>query len=363
MRGVVMSGTVNLKQLTAAALHQALAPMGVTPSMARRIQAAVLRQGRLPFDRTDLSAALLHCVAAVSRIPELTRLDESVSARDGFRRLLLRGDGPEIIESVGIPLYRDTPKARTVACVSSQAGCRMGCAFCRTGRLGWQRDLATWEIVDQVIRVAQASSSPVRGVVFMGMGEAFLNYEAALTAAQILSEPSGLAIAARAITFSTVGVVPAIRRFSAERRPYRLVVSLTSADPERRRSLMPAEAAYPLAELRDALAGYCAAAGGRVTLAWTLIAGFNTRDEDARLLANWIGDLPVRIDLIDVNDPDGIFVPPDDTERNAFRDSLRRWVRAPVARRYSGGADIGAACGLLAGEGQTVAGRVRLRYI
>ena len=346
-----MTGPVNLKDLTAAAIHQALAPLGVTPSLARRIQAAVLRRGVLPFDRSDLSAARLRRVAAASRIPVLACLGEAVSARDGFRRLLLRGDGPEIIESVGIPLYRDTPKARTVACVSSQAGCRMGCAFCRTGRLGWQRDLATWEIVDQVIRVAQASSSPVRGVVFMGMGEAFLNYEAALTAAQILSEPSGLAIAARAITFSTVGVVPAIRRFTAERRPYRLVVSLTSADPARRRSLMPAEAAYPLAELRAALAGYCAAGGARVTLAWTLIAGFNTRDEDARQLAAWIGDLPVRIDLIDVNDPDGGFVPPDEPERNAFRDALRRWVRAPVARRYSGGADIGAACGLLAGNG------------
>src|SRR5690554_1209786 len=102
----------------------------------------------------------------------------------------------------------------------------------------------------------------------MGMGEPFLNYEAALTAAQIMSEPSGLAIAARAISFSTAGIVPAIRRFSAERQPYRLVVSLTSADPGRRRSIMPGAATYPLDELRDALAGYCAALGVRVTLAW-----------------------------------------------------------------------------------------------
>jgi 23S rRNA (adenine2503-C2)-methyltransferase len=344
-----MSDTINLKQLPSGALYQALAPLGVTPSMARRIQASVLRRGTLPFDRSDLSAALLERVASVSRIPELTCLGQTVSPRDGFRRLLLRGDGPEVFESVGIPLYHGTPLERTVVCVSSQAGCSLGCAFCRTGRLGWQRDLATWEIVDQVIRVAQASSSPVRGVVFMGMGEPFLNYEAALTAAQIMSEPSGLAIAARAISFSTAGIVPAIRRFSAERQPYRLVVSLTSADPGRRRSIMPGAATYPLDELRDALAGYCAALGVRVTLAWVMIAGFNTRDEDARQLADWIGDLPVRIDLIDVNDPDGVFLPPDEAERNAFRDSLRRRVRAPVARRYSGGADIGAACGLLAG--------------
>ena len=340
---------VNLKNLPAAELHRALAPLGVTPGLARRIQASVLRRGALPFDRSDISAARLQRVAAATRLPELAVLDQVVSPCDGFMRLLLRGDGPETFESVCIPMYGGTARARTVVCVSSQAGCGMGCAFCRTARLGWQRDLATWEIVDQVVRVAQVAPSPVRGVVFMGMGEAFLNYEAALAAAQILSEPSGLAIAARAITFSTVGVVPAIRRFTAERRPFRLVVSLTSADSERRRQVMPAEAAYPLQELRAALGDYCAASGERVSLAWTMIAGFNTRPEDARQLARWIGDLPVRIDLIDVNDPDGRFVPPDEEERDAFRDALRRWVRAPVARRYSGGADIGAACGLLAG--------------
>jgi 23S rRNA (adenine2503-C2)-methyltransferase len=344
-----MADPVNLKNLASDALHRALAPLGVTPALARRIQASVWRRGVLPFDRSDISSALLQRIATATRLPSLTVLDEVVSPRDGFRRLLLRGDGPAPFESVGIPLYRDTPRARTVACVSSQAGCRMGCAFCRTGRLGWQRDLAAWEIVDQVVRVAQTASSRVRGVVFMGMGEAFLNYDAALTAARILSEPSGLAIAARAISFSTVGIVPAIRRFTAERQPYRLVVSLTSADTARRRRILPVEAAYPLAELRAALGDYCAASGERVTLAWTLIAGFNTRPDDARQLADWIGELPVRIDLIDVNDPDGHFVAPGDAERNAFHDALRRWVRAPVARRYSGGADIGAACGLLAG--------------
>ncbi|NLF22197.1 MAG: radical SAM protein [Lentisphaerae bacterium] len=344
-----MAAPVNLKNYTSEALHRALAPLGVTPSLARRIQASVWRRGTLPFDRSDLSATLLQRVAAASHIPSLERLEQAVSPRDGFTRLLLRGDGPDVFESVGIPLYRGTPRARTVACVSSQAGCGMGCVFCRTGRLGWRRDLAAWEIADQVVGVAQAAASPVRGVVFMGMGEAFLNYEAALTAAQILSEPSGLAIAARAISFSTVGVVPAIRRFTAERQPYRLVVSLTSADAARRRRVMPAEAAYPLPELRAALGDYCAASGERVSLAWTLIAGFNTRPDDARQLAEWLGDLPARIDLIDVNDPDGHFVAPDEAERQTFHDALRRWVRAPVARRYSGGADIGAACGLLAG--------------
>src|SRR5436853_490077 len=116
-------------------------------------------------------------------------------------------------------------------------------------RLGFRRNLAAWEIVDQVLQVRADSPHPVRGVVFMGMGEPLLNYDRVMRAARILSEPCGPAIAARAITVSTVGVVPMIRRFTAERRPYRLVVSLTSADPARRRELLPIEGRHPLPEL------------------------------------------------------------------------------------------------------------------
>src|SRR6202142_4377386 len=119
------------------------------------------------------------------------------------------------------------------------------------------------------------SAHAVRGVVFMGMGEPFLNYERVLPAAAIQSEPCGLAIAASAITISTVGIVPMIRRFTAERRPYRLVVSLTSADPEVRRRLLPVEATYPLPELMDAVREYHESTGVRVTLAWTLLQGVN----------------------------------------------------------------------------------------
>jgi len=182
------------------------------------------------------------------------------------------------------------------------------------------------------------------------MGEPLLNFDAVVQAAQILSEPSGLAIAAKAITLSTVGIIPGIRRLARARHAFKLVVSLTSADPARRRSLMPAEAAHPSGDLRAALAEYHAATGRRVTLAWTLISGFNTTAEDARQLASWVGTLPVQIDLIDVNDDTGAFRPPDDAERNAFRDALRRQLAAPVIRRYSGGKDIHAACGMLAAD-------------
>jgi len=239
-------------------------------------------------------------------------------------------------------------------CVSSQVGCAMGCVFCLTGRMGFRRNLAAWEIVDQVVKIQADSDAPVRGVVFMGMGEPLLNYEATMQAARILSEPCGMAIAGKAITISTVGIVPGIRRFTAEQPSFRLVVSLTSANPATRRALMPVEAQYPTSELVLALREYHAVMGRRVILAWTLMAGVNTRDQDARELADLTRGLPIKLDLIDVNDPTGRFKPPSADERTAFRNALREQLAMPVARRYSGGQDIQAACGLLAGGASVV---------
>jgi len=216
--------------------------------------------------------------------------------------------------------------------------------------MGFQRNLAAWEIVDQVLQVRDDSPHPVRGVVAMGMGEPFLNYERVMRAAEILSEPCGGAINARAITVSTVGIVPMIRRFTAERRPYRLVVSLSAATSELRRRLLPIEDVHPLPELMAAVREHQAATGTRVMLAWTMLAGINTRPEDARALAELTAGMPIKIDLIDVNDATGAFIRPYDNERRAFRDALTVELGMPIAWRYSGGQDVAAGCGMLAGR-------------
>jgi 23S rRNA (adenine2503-C2)-methyltransferase len=216
--------------------------------------------------------------------------------------------------------------------------------------MGFRRNLAAWEIVDQVLKIQADSPHPIRGVVFMGMGEPLLNYDQVIQSARILSEPCGVAIAGKAITISTVGIVPAIRRFTAERHTYRLVFSLTSADPIQRRELLPVEKAYPTAELMEAIREYHATTGRRVILAWTMISGLNTREEDAQRLADLTRGLPIQLDLIDVNDPTGRFRPPSREELHAFRDALTAKLAQPVARRYSGGQDIHAACGMLAGR-------------
>ena len=338
------------KNLTSDALHAALAPDGVSLRLARRLQAAVLRHGAMPDELPETSARILNAVRARTIVPHLEQLRCDVSPKDGFAKYLFQGDGADAFEAVRIPLLHRADDPKYVACVSSQVGCAMGCAFCATGRMGFRRHLAAWEMVDQVLQIQSDSPHPVRGVVFMGMGEPFLNYDAVIMAARILSEPCGLAIAAKAITISTVGIVPAIRRFTAEKQPYRLVVSLTTADPQRRAELMPVERTYPTPELLSALREYHAATGLRVTLAWIMIDGINTRPEDAAQLAELTRGLPVKIDLIDVNDPTGHFLPPTPETLATFRDALRQHLAAPVARRYSGGSDIHAACGMLAGQ-------------
>jgi 23S rRNA (adenine2503-C2)-methyltransferase len=343
--------TLRLKDCTSAQLHERLAQVGLKPSAARWIQAAALRRGEYPKPRPGLSAAVLAQVRQLTSIPHLTLVEKRVSKRDGFAKYLFSGDGLDRFEAVRIPLLHNADDPKYVVCISSQAGCALGCAFCATGQMGWCRNLETWEIVDQVAKVQADSAHRVRGVVFMGMGEPLLNYDAVIRAAEILSEPCGMAIAAKAITISTAGIVPAIRRFTRERHGFRIVFSLNAADVSLRGALMPVERTYPLPELMQAIREYQAVSRRRVTLAWTMISGVNTRVEDAMALGALLQRLPAKLDLIDVNDATGRCRPPSREELDSFRDALRKHVGIPVARRYSGGGEIHAACGMLAGTG------------
>jgi 23S rRNA (adenine2503-C2)-methyltransferase len=345
------SEPIRFKEHTAEALHAALAPLGVHARLARRLQAAVLQKGgAVPAQMPEVSRRLLESVRAATEVPRLERIEKAVSPTDGFAKYLFRGLGAEPFEAVRIPLLHRPGDEKYVVCVSSQVGCAMGCTFCATGRMGFRRNLAAWEIVDQVMHIRDDSPHPVRGVVFMGMGEPMLNYERVMRAAEVMSDPCGLAIEGRSITISTVGIVPAIRRFTAERRPYRLIVSLTAADSSKRRTLFPVEDVHPLGELMEAVRAYQEATGARMTLAWTLLRGINTSREDARQLAELTAGLPVRLDLIDVNDATGRYQAPDALELQAFRDALTVELGMPIARRYSGGADVHGACGMLAGR-------------
>ncbi|MGO8677998.1 MAG: 23S rRNA (adenine(2503)-C(2))-methyltransferase RlmN [Limisphaerales bacterium] len=338
-----------LKNQTSDQLYASLAHAGVSLHLARRLLAAALRRGELPGLGSGLTARLRDDLLALTEIPHLTLVQKVVSPQDGFAKYLFQGRGKGRFEAVRIPLLHRPDDLKYVACVSSQVGCALGCSFCATGRLGFTRNLAAWEIVDQVQKLQADSPHRIGGVVFMGMGEPLLNYDAVMTAIRILSEPCGMAIAAKAITLSTVGITPGIRRFAAERHPARLVVSLTSADPIQRRELLPVEQGHPTHELILALREYHAISGQRITLAWTMISGVNVGEADAQRLADLTRGLPIKLDLIDVNDLTGRFRPPTRAELDAFRNALRAKLAVPVVRRYSGGQDIHGACGMLVG--------------
>jgi 23S rRNA (adenine2503-C2)-methyltransferase len=228
----------------------------------------------------------------------------------------------------------------------------MGCVFCATARMPQRRNLETWEIVDQFLQardIVRSQGRRVTGVVFMGMGEPFLNYDRVIAAAELLRCPYGGAIGASAITISTVGLVNEIDRFTLEGHKYRLAISIGAATDSKRQRLVPLASRTPIFEVIAAARRHALARRDRVMLTYVCIGGVNVDVSDAEALAELIGETPVRLDLIDVTDSSGRWLPPTPEEYRRFRDALSDMLPQPVVRRYSGGADIQAACGTLAG--------------
>jgi 23S rRNA (adenine2503-C2)-methyltransferase len=238
-------------------------------------------------------------------------------------------------------------KDRATVCVSSQAGCAMGCTFCATGQAGFERHLAVGEIVEQVVRAQHATTQRVSHVVFMGMGEPLANVETVCTALERLNEDLG--ISARHLTVSTVGVVPGMVRLAAHPLPVTLAVSLHAADDDLRATLVPLNRRYPLAAVIDAARDYAAIKGRRVTFEYACIEGVNDEPHQADLLARRLKGLRggAHVNLIPLN-PTGDFAgqPPDRERINRFASHLAG-AGVTVTVRRNRGVDIDAACGQL----------------
>lgn len=294
-------------------------------------------------DISNLPAALRDRLDA--ELPcALTPVTESLSDDGQTAKWLFRlGDGATI-ETV----LMHYPERSTV-CVSSQAGCAMGCTFCATGQAGFTRHLTSGEIVEQVIvaaRRARDSGRRLSNVVFMGMGEPLANFDRLWPAVTRIHDDIGLS--ARHLTVSTVGVVPGIRRLAAEALPVNLAVSLHAANDRLRSSLVPLNDRYPLAMLAQACQDYLTVKNRRLSFEWALIDGVNDRSTDVDELAAFVRPLRAHVNLIPLN-PTGGFAtkgtPPDRVA--AFRDALdRAGVNATV--RANRGNEIDAACGQLA---------------
>ena len=318
---------------------------GLDPRAARRIVRRVVGEDRDDLDGIPgLARARLEAIREAGRTTRLEVVERRRSAHDPFVKYLFRAPDGRVFESVRIPLLQP----RWSVCVSSQVGCALGCAFCETGRAGFLRNLEPWEIVEQVLTVRrEGKERPVTGVVFQGQGEPFQNYDNVMRAAAILRDPCGARIGGDRITISTVGLLPEIERYTDEGHPYRLILSLTSAFSDKRSRLVPLNARYDVADLAAAMRRHARKRGGTVSLAWVLMAGVNTGPEEARELARLFAACRVRLSVIDVNDPTGRFAAASDDERGRFLSALAE-NGIGFVRRYSGGPDIHAACGMLA---------------
>jgi 23S rRNA (adenine2503-C2)-methyltransferase len=335
----------HLRSHTPASLHALFAGAGLTLPVARRVVQRAVFEDRDDLDGVrGLSKAVRAALEAHARTTRLTVVDRRVSRVDPFVKYLFRADDGREFECVRIPLERP----RFSVCVSSQVGCALGCVFCETGRLGLTRNLEPWEMVEQVLTVRRESPErPVTGVVFQGQGEPFQNYDHVIRAAEILRDPCGARIRGDRITISTVGLLPAIERYTDEGHPYRLILSLTSAFQAKRERLLPLARRHDVGALAEAMKRHAARRGGLVNLAWVLMAGVNTQPEEAQELARLFRGVPVRVSVIDVNDGAGAFERAGDAERGRFLGALAAHG-LPFVRRYSGGPDIHAACGMLA---------------
>ncbi|WP_422931326.1 23S rRNA (adenine(2503)-C(2))-methyltransferase RlmN [Singulisphaera sp. PoT] len=335
--------------LTPSQLTVRASELGANELAVRRLLSAILGRGIHDPGRWGREFQVPRKLSdAIGELPRLS-LDRTVtSPRDGFQKLRFVTHDGMALETVLIPLKKE---GAVSLCLSSQVGCVMGCAFCATARMTTRRNLEAWEIVDQWVQardIVRSQGRRVTGVVFMGMGEPFLNYERVLTSAELLRCSYGGMISAKAITISTVGLVPEIDRFTAEGHRFRLSISLGAATDEKRARLVPIAARTPIANVIAAARRHAEARRDRVMLSYVCIRGENVGPEDAEALGLLIGDTPVRFDLIDVTDPTGRFLPPTSEEMAIFRDALSQHLGQPVVRRYSGGADIQAACGTLA---------------
>jgi 23S rRNA (adenine2503-C2)-methyltransferase len=257
-------------------------------------------------------------------------------------------DNPQIVAS---PTGRGAKNRRTL-CISTQAGCAMGCVFCATGQMGFRRHLTSGEIVAQVMyyaRMLRDVNESVTNIVLMGMGEPFHNYDNTMAAIDRLNDPDGLNFGARRFTISTVGLVPMIRRFADEKRQVNLAISLHAANDEERLAIMPVNKRYKIGDVIEACRYYVAQTGRRVTFEWALINGVNDTPEVARKLAARLKGLLCHVNAIPLNPTAGYGGRATDRQRAMiFKETLEQ-SGIPCTIRMRRGIDIQAGCGQLAG--------------
>ena len=327
------------------------AELGEKPFRAKQLMQWVHQRGVTDFSRmTDMSKELRDILSRKACF-EFPRIKTTQQSKDGTRKWLLGVDGADnAIECVLIP-----ENSRTTLCISSQVGCTLNCSFCSTAKQGFNRNLTTAEIIAQLHLVHhsllnEGKKQGVTNVVMMGMGEPLLNFDAVISAVDMMCDDYAYALSKRRVTISTAGVVPAMKKLDRV-TDVSLAVSLHAPNDELREQLVPLNRKYPIRELLDACHAYVDGHKNRkITFEYVMLKGVNDSLVHARELAKLIGDIPCKLNLIPFNPyPHAIYQSSELSTINSFREFTTSKGIVTITRRARG-EDIDAACGQLVGQ-------------
>lgn len=336
----------NIYDVSATELRNVLQGWGEPAYRARQLWNHLYQRNAGSLDEmTDLSKVLRQRLTETYSFGALEPVADLISTDGGTRKFLFRlADGRQI-EAV-LMIYR----RRRTACISTQAGCAMGCVFCATGQMGFDRNLTAGEILEQVLwcaRRLRERDDRLTNVVVMGMGEPFHNYDATMAAIDRLNDAAGFNFGARRFTVSTVGLIPAIERFAAEKRQVNLAVSLHAATEDLRSALLPVNKRYPLRNLIPACRAYTETTGRRITFEWALIHDTNDSVTQARALAALVGGMPCHVNVIPLNPTRDYAGAAATRARAAAFKQVLEDAGIPCTVRVRRGIDISAGCGQL----------------
>lgn len=329
--------------MTISELTTFLEHLGEKPFRAKQIFSWLHQKQIRDFDEmTDLSRDLRAVLREQSHLTILKPVKVQVSRQDGTRKYLFALADGTLIESV-----RMKYKHGNTVCISSQAGCRMGCRFCASAIGGLVRGLEPSEMLEQIYRIGQDIGERISNVVVMGMGEPLDNYDNLLRFVELLTDAQGLHMSQRSITVSTCGLIPQMRALADRKLQITLALSLHAPTQEKRLSMMPVAAKYALADVMQACDYYFAQTGRRITFEYSLIHGVNDTDADARQLGALLGGKNCHVNLIPVNPVrERSYVQPDQNTTHRFKNKLEKY-KINVTIRRELGRDIDGACGQL----------------
>jgi len=349
-----MKALPNIKSLTKEELRDFFVKHNEKPFRANQVYEWLWKKQAVSFDEmSNISNPIKELLKQYFVLNAVTIAEQQISSDKTIKNAFRLHDG-KITEGVLIP-----SKTRMTACISSQVGCSLTCAFCATGKLERLRNIDAYEIFDQVALIKKQAEehykTPLTNIVYMGMGEPLLNYSNVLKSVELISSAEGLGMSPKRITVSTAGIAKMIKKLGDDQVKFNLALSLHAATDEQRSKIMPINESNSLEALGEALQYFYEKTGTRITFEYIIFKDFNDSLHDARNLANFCKQVPCKINIIEYNPIDNAqFEKADSKKTDEFAKFLEEKCKLVVNVRRSRGKDIDAACGQLANKNKAV---------